>query len=231
MNLKTSINFAVIAVLTLISAAGVFGQLDGNPENLCRNGFFPRESETYRLARVKGKAGDRAYFYGDEREDCPAGKNCRLKAYVIPNDELIVSRTFGDFSCAWFQPKKGSETVGWIQTDALQSVDSDLNPAAAAWLGKWSYGSSEIRITKSKKAGFFEIGGEAYWKGLGDNIHTGEMEDTAKPAGNLLKIGAGSKEEYECRATMQLLGKYLIVADNLQCGGANVTFTGIYLKN
>ena len=46
-------------------------QLKGNPDNVCRNGFFPRESEAYRLAKIKGAAGDRIYFHGDDSERCP----------------------------------------------------------------------------------------------------------------------------------------------------------------
>ena len=44
-------------------------------------------------------------------------QSCRLEAYVIRNDEVIVSRTFGKFACSWFQPRNGTETVGWIETD------------------------------------------------------------------------------------------------------------------
>lgn len=222
------------ALLLMISGffltARVFAQLEGNPENFCRNGFFPRESETYKIAKIKGKQGEKVYFYGDDREDCPAGKDCRLKSYVIPNDEVIVSRTFGKFACSWFQPRKGGETVGWIETDKLEWTATVQNPAQTAWLGEWLYYDSSIRISKSKNTDLFTIKGNAFWKGLGDNIHIGELDHTAKPSGNTLKLGEGETDEYACKVSMQLVGKYLIVSDNLQCGGANVTFSGVYLK-
>src|SRR6185436_2607114 len=101
---------------SLLLTSPASAQLKGNPDNVCRNGFFPRESEAYRLAKIKGAAGDRVYFHGDGNERCPDDRTCRLKTYVIGNDEVIVSRTFGKFACSWFQPRNGTETVGWIET-------------------------------------------------------------------------------------------------------------------
>lgn len=208
----------------------VFGQIEGNPENYCRNGFFPRESSVYQMAKIIGKKGDRIYFYGDERDDCPSGKNCRLKSYVIPNDEVIVSRTFGNFACVWFQPKKGSETVGWIEVDKFELIETNQNPDLKNWLGEWRYYDNSIVISKSKTPDLLDIKGNAFWKGLGDNIHIGELDDTSKPSENKLKLGENDTSEYACKVSMQLVGKYLIASDNLNCGGANVTFSGVYRK-
>jgi hypothetical protein len=222
-------NFAVLFFGFLLTAQ-VFGQLEGNPENFCRNGFFPRESENYKIAKIKGIKGEKVYFYGDDREDCPGGKDCRLKSYLIPNDEVIVSRSFGNFACGWFQPRKGSETVGWIETEKLEWVETVQNPAQKEWFGEWRHYDNSIRISKSKTAGLFDIKGNAIWKGLGDNINIGGLDHKAKPSGNTLKFGEPESDKYGCRVRMFLVGKYLIVSDNLQCGGANVSFSGVYLK-
>lgn len=218
----------LLFALGFILSAQVFAQLEGNPENFCRNGFFPRESKNYSLAVVKGKKGEKIYFYGDEREDCPNNKNCRLKSYVIPGNEVIVSRKFGNFACVWFQPNKGSETVGWIflqnleSRKLLQSFD-DIN-------GTWNFYDNQIKIVKTAKPSVYKITGNATWKGLGDNVHIGELDGDAKIAGNDLKYGAEETDEYACKVTMRLVGKYLIVSDNLNCGGANVTFSGVYRR-
>ncbi|MDQ3798987.1 MAG: hypothetical protein M3384_06020 [Acidobacteriota bacterium] len=218
------------AFLLLFTAVQTFAQLEGNPENFCRNGFFPRESSEYKLANVKGAKNEKVYFYGDDRDDCPNGKNCRMKSYLIPNDEVIVSRTFGRWACGWYQPKKGSETVGWIAVDKLEFKETNRNPSPDEWLGVWRYAGNHIEIGKSKSSGLLKITGNAFWKGLGDNIHTGELDDDSAPAGNVLKIGENETGEYDCKATLRLVGKYLIASDNLQCGGVNVTFSGVYLK-
>ena len=97
---------------SLLQASPASAQLKGNPDNACRNGYFPRESTNYRLAKIKGAAGDRIAFHGDDNERCPDDAACRLKTYVIPGDEVLVSRTFGKFACSWFQPRRGTETVG-----------------------------------------------------------------------------------------------------------------------
>ena len=224
-------NFIVLQIFTaFIFTIQASAQLDGNPENFCRNGAFPRESREYRLARITGKKGERVYFYGDEREDCPAGRDCRLKSYVIPGDEVIVSRTFGAYACGWFQPAKGSETVGWIKSESLEMLEPKPDPAENEWLGEWRFYDNSIVIAKSRAAGLLEVTGEAFWKGLGDNVHVGELDHRAKPSGGILKLGEGD-DEADCKVTMQLVGSFLLVSDNLNCGGANVTFSGVYRKN
>lgn len=223
-------NLAMIIIFSgLIFTAEIAAQLEGNPENFCRNGFFPRDSKTYQIAKIKGKPKEKVYFYGDEREDCPQNKNCRLKSYVVPNDEVIVSRTFGDFACVWFQPEKGSETVGWIYSKNLSYLPKAGNLKVNDWIGHWYFYDNTIEISVSKKRGFLGISGNAVWKGSGDNVHIGEIdEDEAAPNGNILEIGKNETDEFACKVSMQLLGKYLLVSDNLNCGGVNVTFSGIY---
>ncbi len=230
--MKKVLSKTIFYLLLMLSALVIpaFAQLDGNPANWCRNGFFPRESSVFQLARITGKRNEKVYFYGDEREDCPNGKGCRLKSYVIPTDEIIVSRTLGGYACAWFQPKKGAETVGWINVDNLEWIALNENPKPTDWLGEWRFYDNSIEITKSKTCDFFDVKGSAFWKGLGENIHIGELDHTAAPLGNKLKLGEKETGEYACKVSMQLVGKYLIAADNLNCGGANVTFSGVYLK-
>ncbi|MEA9554629.1 hypothetical protein VC273_01405 [Xanthomonas nasturtii] len=46
------------------------------------------------------------------------------------------------------------------------------------------------------------------------------------PNGNRLEVS-----EDDCTVRLQLLGELLIVANNLQCGGANVSFSGVYRQD
>jgi hypothetical protein len=223
---RTSLGLLAWSIL-LTSPA--FAQLKGNPDNICRNGSFPRESKDYRLAKITGAAGDRIYFHGDGNERCPDDQSCRLKTYVVRNDEIIVSRTFGKFACSWFQPHKGNETVGWIETDRLAWRGSIRPPAELDWLGEWRDAYENfIRISKSKEAGMLAIKGEATW-GAGSRTHTGELDYDAKPSADQMNFGDGT-DERDCQVTMHLVGKFLVVGDNLHCGGANVSFSGVYQK-
>ncbi len=222
---KIILTFLICFLTVLGASAQVETGDDGNPVNWCRNGFFPKSSENFRIAKIKGAKKEKVFFYNDEKEDCPKNVNCKTKSYIIPNDEVIVSRTYGDFACAWFQPKKGSETVGWIALDKLGFVE---NNQKLPWVGDWTFYDNSIKIAPMKLDNKMKITGNAFWKGIGDNIHIGEIDFSGVPETN--KLSLGEEGEYECRVKMQRIGKFLVVSDNLNCGGANVTFNGIYQK-
>lgn len=217
--------FLLLLLLLLCVTARALAQEteSGNPPNFCRNGAFASDSTAFRTARVVGAKGSRAYFHGDE-EGCPGAK-CRQTAYVIPGDELIVSRGFGDWLCAWFQPPKGSETVGWIPAHQLSVAEAARNPPLARWLGAWEFHYQSLDIRRDAQPGQLRVEGEAFWKGLGDNIHIGEVNGRARPEGNVLVV-----EDDICRATLRLVGDYLVVSDNSDCGGMNVRFDGVYRR-
>lgn len=217
----------VLIFLVVLAVVPALGQMEGNPANWCRQGFFPKESDRYRIARVTGTAKQKAYFNDDDRDDCPGGKNCASKSYIITGDELIVSREYGNWACSWYVPAKGPPTVGWIATDRIEFAASDVT--SGGWTGKWKYFDNSIDISKGE-AGVLVVKGSAFWHGLGDNVHIGELDDKAAPAGNILKLGEEEKDEYACKVTMRLVGKYLIASDNMNCGGVNVSFSGVYRK-
>ena len=232
MNRLVQASLALLAC-SLLPPSPASAQLKGNPDNVCRNGYFPRESTNYRMAKIKGAAGDKIHFHGDDSERCPDDAACRLKTYVIPGDEILVSRTLAKFACSWFQPRKGTETVGWIETDRLAWQEDmrreDMRrPEMRDWLGEWRAYDNVIRISTSKTAGSLAIKGDAFW-GSGDRTHTGVLEYDAKPSADQMKFGDGT-DEFDCEVTMQLIGKRLIVGDNLHCGGVNVSFSGVYQR-
>jgi hypothetical protein len=222
---KAMFKFLLPLLLALCASVQALAQdtASGNPPNFCRNGAFPGDGGDFRTARVVGAKGSRAYFHGDE-EGCPGAK-CRRTAYVIPGDELIVSRGFGDWLCAWYQPPKGSETVGWIPAHLLSVDEAAKRPPLARWLGAWKFNSQSLDIRRDTQAGRLRVEGEAFWKGFGDNIHTGALGGSARPEGNVLVV-----EDDICRATLRLVGDYLVVGDNSDCGGMNVRFDGVYRR-
>lgn len=207
----------------------VHGQNDRNPERWCRGGFFTRESESFRIATVRAPRGERSYFYKDEPSECPYGRACRGRSYLVDGDRLVVSKTYRGFACGWYINRQGRETVGWIRTADLRIDDADASPALVKWLGEWLYAENSIRLSNNETAELLEISGDALWKGLGGNVHIGELEGRSKPVRNLLEYSDGD-DEYDCKATMRLIGDFLVVADNMKCGGVNVTFSGIYKR-
>lgn len=197
--------------------------VDGNPPNWCRQGRWTRQSSGVRLGTIVGNG--RAHFFNDS-DDCPNGSRCRARAYVIPGDELVVGRTYGDFVCSWYQPKKGFPTVGWIQR---HRISFSTGNAKTDWLGFWEFGDSTIEISAGADEGTYLVRGTALWKGLGDNVHIGELDYSGKPIGPELHVKSGD-DKYDCKVRLRRLGKFLIVSDNLMCGGVNVSFDGIYQR-
>jgi hypothetical protein len=218
-----------LALLALCCvAASARAQGEGNPANWCRNGAFARDSEQFGLARVKGEKGSRAYFYGEE-EGCPGpAAKCRRKAYLVPGDEVLTSRTFGDWVCAWFQPARGTETVGWLAADSLGAVATVEQAPLASWLGTWSFYSNSLRVGRGRRVDVLSVSGDATWVGVNPgNAHVGELSGEGTPVDNVLKLG---QDPDDCQATLRLVGPYLVVSDNKQCGGVNVTFDGVYRR-
>jgi len=228
--MKKAVRYTLGLLLVLCCAASrAAAQAEGNPANWCRNGAFTRDSEEFRTARVTGAKNSRVYFSGED-EGCPGpSAKCRQKAYLVPGDEVLTSRTFGDWVCAWYQPARGSETVGWLPADRLAVAETHARPPLASWLGAWGFYDNSLRLSRGRKPGELRVAGDATWVGVNPgNVHVGDVSGEAAPAGNVLQIGGG--DEYDCRLTLRLVGAYLVAADNKQCGGVNVTFDGVYRR-
>ena len=219
-----------IVVIVLLFAATASAQLAGNPENWCREGFFTRDSEKFDIATVKGGRNVKAYFYNDDKDDCPSSATCRRKAFVVSGDEVVVNRTLGEFACAWYSPRSGRPTVGWIKRSDLKFGEMLLDASLRAWLGEWTFGENGIEFTENKLAGNLNVTGNATWIGANPGqVHVGELDGRYEPKNGVINYSDGD-DEYDCKATLRLLGKYLIVSDNLKCGGVNVSFSGIYMR-
>jgi hypothetical protein len=218
----------LVAVFTVLAVTAL-GQMDGNPDNWCREGFFARESKDFRVATVKRPGPARAYFYGDDPSGCPDEETCRQKAYLVPGDKVVVNRTRGGFACAWYTPRRGTATVGWLKVAELTFAKPVIVAGVSPWLGDWKYADNRISFTENKLSGFVNVTGNAIWRGVGDNVHVGELDGRYQPANGVIEYSDGTGE-YDCRATLTLIDKFLIVGDNLNCGGVNVSFSGVYVR-
>ena len=212
-----------------ISAVTAVAQSE-DPANWCRGGLFASEAPEFKLGTVKGSKNEKVHFYDDSEADCPPSETCRDKAFVVPGDKLVVSRIYKGFVCSWYIPTKGLPTVGWIKLGNVDIVDAPAAPPLSAWRGDWAYADDRITFTDNKLKGNLNVTGEAYWKGLGDNVHEGGLDGRAEPIGRILKLNEADPDKHACKVTMQLIGNFLVVKDNMNCGGANVSFSGVYRK-
>ena len=203
------------------SAAG------GNPDNWCRNGFFPAE-EAIGVARVSANAKVR--LVNDFYADCPGkASHCLGKAYVVPGDTVLMGHTYGDYICTFF-PNRVGGSAGWIETKNLARVPTQSVAPLDAWAGTWRNGDDRIRISVTGRTLTAE--GEAFWpaeypdpKLVPGGPHDGQMGGTAQPNGNVAKF-----EQDGCQVKLRLIGAYLAATDNRECGGLNVRFDGIYRR-
>jgi hypothetical protein len=209
---------------------------------------FSSASEGFDVALGRiGAGAPRTYFVrnASDAKGCPnAAKACRAKAFLVPGDRVILGRTSGSFVCADFIGRKGMTRSGWLPADA---VIMETHPPISLddWLGQWSQIEATITIKRGKKPGELSVAGDATWGALDPDrvkrgaVHVGSIEGAVSPNGADLSFAMGEGatlpvdkgEESDCKVWMHRIGPYLLVKDNNNCGGMNVSFWGIYTRN
>lgn len=203
----------------------------------CGGFWKPDDIPSLTLGTVKA-AEKRAYFVDGEAEACPsAAPACRRNDYLVGGDSVVIEDRSGDFVCASYVNAKGRLTVGWLPAAAMS-----MGPAAGTkpgdFLGKWTSVSAEIRAARGK-GGLLSLEGEATYPTAAGSVNTGEFAADAAPKDGELYFGVTTDGdtvapdkagEFGCVVRLRRLGPYLAAADNLNCGGHNVTFTGVYTK-
>ncbi len=76
------------------------------------------------------------------------------------------------------------------------------------------------------------VKGRAYWPARNlPPFHSGEVTGSARPERNLLVLeNKDAPAEFRCQVRLSLVGPLLVVSDNRKCGGANVSFDGVYVR-
>jgi hypothetical protein len=168
---------------------------------------------------------------------CPADTAaCLERAYLVPGNLALIGKTYGAYACAVYesaQAKKVQWTGGWLPSASLTSAPRTPAPAAADWTGDWVHASGNITIANGAK-GNLTIHGEGFYTAA-QNVHTGVIDATAKPAQGLLQFADDGSIAFDdpkagCLVRMQRVEALLVVEDNNSCGGVMVTFTGFYRK-
>jgi hypothetical protein len=211
-----------------------------------RCGEFPdlAANPAVALGRIASGA-PRVPFVKDEltQPGCPnLTPACAERAYLVPGDRVILTMKRDAFVCATYINAKGGDRSGWLPSDAV-AYDKPEPVAPAGWLGKWSRTEAEIRV-KSGKAGAVTIEGEATFGALDPGrvkrgaVNTGEISADVTPAGDRLSFAMGADgalpvdkgDESDCKVWMRRVGPWLVVYDNRNCGGFNVSFIGFYTR-
>lgn len=212
-----------LLLLSASSAAGAMTEDDG----ACRNGMFPVQNPAVGLATIGGSG--RAYFIGD-LDGCPnAEARCRQRAYVVPGDRVVTGRSNGAYVCVYY-PGRGGGTAGWMEAARLVPAPVDPNPPRAAWLGNWS-DEGNPRVTFERRGNDLAVEGEAFWPSRNPSPRDYPGGPNDGTIGETVQVNGNRARAAECHISFTLLGDFLVAADpDMQCGGLNVSFSGIYRR-
>jgi hypothetical protein len=220
----------IFAAILASACCGLSGSAWATDAPECRNGSFPLQEITFRLAKIVG--APRTYLRSDIAPCPDDSAACRGRVYVVPGDTVITGVPSGAYVCAFFPGRNGG-SAGYV----LQSEIVEQPPAAslplAAWVGTWRDGDNSIALRADGAR--LIASGNAYWPSAnpspryrpgGPNI--GELDGSALPQGNIVAFGDDGPAE--CHVRLTLLPPFLLAADNKNCGGMNVSFTGVYRR-
>ena len=153
---------------------------------------------------------------------------------------LTSAGLLNGFACASFVNRRGTTTHGWLPAARLTTIPA--KPADdASWIGNWQRVEASIKITRGKD-GALSAEGDATW-GAGDKgrvargaVNLGEFSGKLRRTGEIALVADDDLASFEtaandrCVVRMRALGPYLQVEDNRNCGGMNVSFTGLYTR-
>src|SRR5258708_7201697 len=164
---------------------------------------------------------------------CPAAtKACRKKSYLVTGDLVLVGRTQGDFTCVSYQSPLAKKQIwanGWLPSAALTPVAPMPSPKTPDWIGNWYHPGGSIEI-RSGDGGKLQVQGGMTLLTARD-FHNGDFKAQVAPQNDTIAFADdGSNYGEGCQVRMQRIGPWLAVVDNSGCGGAGVSFTGLYRR-
>ncbi|BAI71757.1 hypothetical protein AZL_011190 [Azospirillum sp. B510] len=201
---------------------------------MCRNGNFAKVYEPASMVLV---TVDTNTPLSRDFNGCPdAGPGCHQSGssgVAAANTPLIAAPALADgWVCVYVPPGKTNDWnsgAGYVRQDVLRPYTPSASSDPTNFLGRWETDpeGNQIRIA-SGESGALAIIGDAYWPGRNEPEHIGTLRGQAMPVNSTLRFA-----DDDCNVRMDILGTFLVVADLSEpgaCGGANVTFTGIYQR-
>lgn len=235
------VRIPILVALCCLPMAALAQPADGD----CRYEAFTAEA-MLEAALVRND-GARLNFVKNatDQPGCPAlGEACRERAYLVPGNGVIAGRRHEGFRCAVYPASNGQVRTGWLPETGLITLPPANDPD---FVGKWRSGP-EQSIAIRRDGANWQLEGQATYGAQDPErlrrgaVNIGDFSATVPRTGSdgptRLAFTEGPDgtlpydkgEETACKMRMQLVGPWLIVGDNLRCGGANVTFNGIYRR-
>ena len=223
-----SIGFALAAVSPAIA-------MDSDQSRACGFDYDSNKVPSggiYRtITLMRAAEAPRTWFNRSAERDapnCPDDSKTCHRGYVLAGEPvLVVGAPDGRYVCAIYP--KASNTSGWIRRASLVPLTPQPARGLRDWTGHYISWKNSIDIAVAGTA--LHASGEAVWEGFSkDDIHDGAFDSKAVPRGDYAVFVDDPAEETSCVVGVQFFAGYLLVSDNSQCGGMNVSFNGVYTR-
>lgn len=189
----------------------------------CANGQYTSDATTLVLVQVTAASTS-------------LNENVDNSAYSLPvktGTELVVKKQLKNSLCAYDPITNNS---GWIPVGdvVIENPQPATTPSLAQWVGDWTAwgGSYTISINSTSTGNALHAEGNGEWQGA-YSTHVGQFSSDATPTAEQATFIDGNPpnpDTFDCQVIAKLVGPYLVISDNQNCGGVNVSFGGIYIK-
>jgi hypothetical protein len=180
---------------------------------------------------VTTSSGDARVSLYSQTQLCQKNKPCRSrqKAYLVGGDVVFAGPPNRGFRCAYYGSSKGKIIAGFIPIENLKPLAENNGLSIDFVIGTWNYESDSIEI-KAAAAGKVSGEGQATYQ-TAETVNEGSFSAQAQlSASEKELIFKEGNDETSCVVKIHRRGPYLVVSDNNNCGGMNVSFDGIYTK-
>jgi hypothetical protein len=226
----------LLSTLLLAGPASAYDPYD--PAN-CNGGVAWDDKRALVVSKVTAKP--RVNFvkspYDDDfkAENCPAATEpCRKKSYLVTGDLVLTGRTRGEFTCVSYHSPLSHKRIwamNWLPSAALTPVTPMRSPKPTDWVGTWRQGKRYVGgglvAIKPNGGGTLHVDAGILVPTARD-FQNGGFQGDATVEGDTLSFADSYNDG--CRVRMQRIGPWLLIEDNGVCGGAAVTFTGLYRR-
>ena len=219
----------LLLALPILLPPVVLAQEQPKVEDTCLS--YESEYESAPLFAIKPAAGQqRVYMYKATRL-CSNDKPCasRQKSFLVSGDVVFAGPPDKGFRCAYYGSAKGKIIAGFVPVENLESFTEDDALSLDFISGDWNYEDDSIDI-KPGSGNQVSADGQAYYK-TDLTVNEGSLSATAiLTAGQKSLTFKEGNDETSCVVVLHRRGPYLVASDNGNCGGLNVSFSGIYTK-